>query len=51
MTAVRFAGFGKAIGTTPQTNAVVAAELGIPRPTLNYKMAKYDIVPPEESIS
>ena len=26
-----------------------AAALGIPRPTLNYKMAKHDIVPPEES--
>jgi len=28
-----------------------AAELGIPRPTLNYKMAKHNIVPPEESES
>jgi len=26
-----------------------ASVLGIPRPTLNYKMAKHDIVPPEES--
>jgi DNA-binding NtrC family response regulator len=28
-----------------------AAALGIPRPTLNYKMAKHNIVPPEESES
>jgi DNA-binding NtrC family response regulator len=28
-----------------------AAALGIPRPTLNYKMSKHDIVPPEESES
>ena len=38
----------EALEVSKWVRSKAAAALGIPRPTLNYKMTKHDIVPPEE---